>query len=70
LSLRTSCLERTPSTSGWPVSRIESKGITGRRVAAQERGDLYEIQLSVGEITSTIELQASAVHVAADNSDG
>jgi len=39
----------------------ESKGIP---VAAQERVDLHEIQLSVGDVTSTVEVLASAVHVA------
>src|SRR5215471_6289981 len=42
------------------------RGIT---VAAQERVDLHEVRLSVGEVTSTIEVQASAVHVATDSSD-
>src|SRR5262249_60727235 len=39
------------------------------QVSAQERVDLHEIQLSVGEVTSTIEVQASPVHVATDSSD-
>ena len=38
-------------------------------VAAQERVDLHEIHLSVGEVTSTVEVQANAVHVATDSSD-
>jgi hypothetical protein len=38
-------------------------------VSAQERVDLHEIQLSVGEVTSTIEVLASSVHVATDSSD-
>jgi Carboxypeptidase regulatory-like domain len=52
------------SMSGF--KNYESKGIT---VSAQERVDLHEIQLAVGEVTSTIEVQASAVHVATDSSD-
>jgi hypothetical protein len=38
-------------------------------VSAQERVDLHEIHLSVGDVSSTIEVQASAVHVATDSSD-
>ncbi|MDE3165562.1 MAG: carboxypeptidase regulatory-like domain-containing protein [Acidobacteriota bacterium] len=38
-------------------------------VAAQERVDLHEIQLAVGDVTNTVEVQASAVHVATDSSD-
>jgi hypothetical protein len=44
----------------------DQKAIT---VAAQERVDLHEIRLQVGEVTSTIEVQASSVHVATDSSD-
>ena len=39
------------------------------QVAAQERVDLHEIGLSVGDVTSTVEVQASSVHVATDSSD-
>jgi hypothetical protein len=39
------------------------------RVAAQEKVDLHEIKLQVGDVTSTIEVQASSVHVATDSSD-
>ena len=38
-------------------------------MAAQERVDLHEIQLAVGDVTSTVEVQANAVHVATDSSD-
>ncbi len=38
-------------------------------VAAQERVDLHELALSVGDVTSTVEVTASAVHVATDSSD-
>ena len=38
-------------------------------VAAQERVDLHAISLSVGDVTSTVEVAASAVHVATDSSD-
>jgi len=44
----------------------EQKAVT---VSAQERVDLHEIQLSVGDVTSTVEVQANAVHVATDSSD-
>ena len=44
----------------------DQKGIT---VAAQERVDLHEIHLSVGDVTSTVEVQANTVHVATDSSD-
>ena len=39
------------------------------QLAAQERLDLHEIKLSVGEVTSTIEVQANTVHVATNSSD-
>ncbi len=39
------------------------------RVAAQERVDLHEIALAVGDVTSTVEVTASTVHVATDSSD-
>src|SRR5438045_4340119 len=32
-------------------------------VSAQERVDLHEIKLSVGEVSTTVEVQAEAVHV-------
>ena len=35
----------------------------------QERVDLHDIALSVGDVTSTVEVQASSVHVATDSSD-
>jgi len=38
-------------------------------VAAQERVDLHEIRLSVGDVSCTVEVLASAVHVATDSSD-
>ncbi len=44
----------------------DQKGIT---VAAQERVDLHEIHLEVGEVTSTVEVSANVVHVATDSSD-
>ena len=44
----------------------DQKGIT---VAAQERVDLHELHLQVGEVSSTIEVQANTVHVATDSSD-
>ncbi|MGO9255911.1 MAG: carboxypeptidase-like regulatory domain-containing protein, partial [Bryobacteraceae bacterium] len=44
----------------------DQKGIT---IAAQERVDLHEIHLEVGEVTSSVEVSADAVHVATDSSD-
>ncbi len=44
----------------------DQKGII---VAAQERVDLHEVRLEVGEVTSTVTVQADAVHVATDSSD-
>ena len=44
----------------------EQKGIT---VAAQERVDLHELALVVGEVNSTVEVSANTVHVATDSSD-
>ena len=44
----------------------DQKGIT---VAAQERVDLHEVHLEVGEVTSTVEVQSNTVHVATDSSD-
>ena len=38
-------------------------------VAAQERVDLHELKLAVGDVTSTVEVQGSSVHVATDSSD-
>ena len=60
-----------PGTYSLKVARtgfksFDSKGIT---VATQERVDLHEIHLQVGDVSSTIEIQANAVHVATDSSD-
>jgi hypothetical protein len=44
----------------------DQRGIT---IAAQERVDLHEVHLEVGDVTSTIEVQANSVHVATDSSD-
>src|ERR1035438_535159 len=44
----------------------DQKGVT---VAAQERVDLHEVRLEVGELTSTVEVQSNSVHVATDSSD-
>src|SRR5215469_7917403 len=54
--------------------RVTQKGFKaftqkGLVVAAQERVDLHEIRLEVGEVTSTVEVQADVVHVATDSSD-
>ncbi len=38
-------------------------------VAAQERINLPEISLQVGDVATTVEVQADAVHVATDSSD-
>ncbi len=44
----------------------DQKAIT---VAAQERVDLHEIRLEVGDVTTSVEVSASTVHVATDSSD-
>ena len=44
----------------------DQKAIT---VAAQERVDLHEIHLEVGDVTSSVEVSANVVHVATDSSD-
>jgi hypothetical protein len=44
----------------------DQKAIT---VAAQERVDLHEIRLEVGDVTTSVEVNASTVHVATDSSD-
>lgn len=44
----------------------EQKRIT---VAAQERVDLHEIALQVGDVATTVEVLANGVHVATDSSD-
>src|SRR5438094_382287 len=41
----------------------------GIQVAAQERVDLHELKLAVGEVSTTIEVQAGTVHVATSSSD-
>ena len=54
--------------------RVTQKGFKvfnqkGLVVAAQERVDLHEIHLEVGDVTTSVEVQADAVHVATDSSD-
>ena len=44
----------------------DQKGIV---VQTQERVDLHEIHLEVGDVTSTVEVLANSVHVATDSSD-
>src|SRR5260370_419447 len=44
----------------------EEKGIN---VSTQERVDMHTITLSVGDVSSTVEVQAALVHVATDSSD-
>ncbi len=44
----------------------DQRGIT---VSALERVDLHEIRLAVGEVTTTVEVQATSVHVATSSSD-
>ena len=41
----------------------------GIRIGAQERVDLNTISLSIGDVTSTVEVSAGAVRVATDSSD-
>lgn len=44
----------------------EQKGI---QVSAQQRVDLHEIRLSVGEVTNVVEVQAAAVQIQTNSSD-
>lgn len=44
----------------------EQQGIT---VSSQERVDLHTIHLSVGDVSTSVEVQAEAAHVATDSSD-
>jgi hypothetical protein len=44
----------------------DQKGI---QVAAQQRVDLHELRLAVGEVSSTIEVQAAAVQIQTNSSD-
>ncbi len=44
----------------------DQKGIT---VNTQERVDLHEIKMAVGEVSTTVEVEANAVHVATNSSD-
>ena len=39
------------------------------KVSTQERVDLHEIRLTVGDVATTVEVEASAVHVATNSSD-
>src|SRR5262249_46337136 len=45
---------------------FESKGIT---VAAQEKVDLHEIRLQVGDVATSVEVSAEAARVQTDSSD-
>ncbi len=44
----------------------DQKGIT---VSAVERVDLHDLRLQIGEVTTTVEVTAGAVHLATDSSD-
>ncbi len=44
----------------------EQKNVT---ISAQERVDLHTIRLTVGDVTTSVEVQAEAAHVATDSSD-
>jgi hypothetical protein len=60
-----------PGTYSLHVSKagfktFDQRGIT---VAAQERVDLHQVRLQVGELTNTVTVTADAVHVATDNAD-
>jgi hypothetical protein len=44
----------------------EQKNVT---ISSQERVDLHTIRLTVGDVTTSIEVQAEAAHVATDSSD-
>jgi hypothetical protein len=60
-----------PGAYSLTVSQPGFKGYTQRNitVAAQERVDLHEIKLEVGEVSTSIAVEASTVHVATDSSD-
>ena len=60
-----------PGTYSLRVSHpgFKSADQKGIDVAAQERVDMHEVRLEVGEVTSTVTVQADAVHVATDSSD-
>jgi hypothetical protein len=60
-----------PGTYSLRVSRAGFKTYDQRAipVAAQERVDLHEVQLVIGEVSATVEVAASTVHVATDSSD-
>lgn len=63
--------ELVPGTYSLHVTQPGFKAYQQRGiiVSAQERVDLHEIKLAVGELSSTVEVQAEAVHVATDSSD-
>jgi Carboxypeptidase regulatory-like domain len=60
-----------PGSYGLKISMAGFKNYEQKaiRVSAQERVDLHDIALAVGDVTSTVEVQASSVHVATDSSD-
>src|SRR6266571_737658 len=49
-----------------PGFKVFEQSVT---VSAQERVDVHTIKLSVGEVTTTVNIQAEAAHVATDSSD-
>src|SRR5213593_2643034 len=53
--------------------RVENPGFkaydqSGVHVSAQERVDLHDIKLQLGEVATTVQVQAEAAHVATDSS--
>ncbi len=48
---------------------FKTYGQKGIVVAAQERVDLHEIRLEIGDVATSVEVTANAVHVATDSSD-
>src|SRR5947199_6286396 len=49
-----------------PGFKVFEQNVT---VSAQERVDVHTIKLTVGEVTTTVMIQAEAAHVATDSSD-
>lgn len=60
-----------PGTYSLRVTQAGFKAFSQRdiTVASQERVDLHEIKLSVGDVTTSVEVSGQSVHVATDSSE-
>ncbi len=60
-----------PGTYSLHVTQSGFKAVDQKEIVvqAQERVDLHEVHLQVGDLTNTVTVQADAVHVATDSSD-